>query len=165
MLLDHLCDHRFARRRNIGLAVCRKVGHGLLHDVHAQREGSLIEHGQGTHGHAALNPRVFNGGCRNAFAQHGRAFHHEGSKYPAGEKAARVVDHNWNLANGLHIVKSTGYRFVIGLFAANDFYQLHLVHRTEEVDADKFLWCHRGFGQAADRQGGCVGGKESTGFE
>jgi hypothetical protein len=145
------------------LPSAREVGAGLVQHVHAQRECGFVQHGQRAHGHAGLDAGVLDGGGRNAFAQHGRAFHHKGAEGAAGVEAARVVDHDGDLAQGLHIVKGAGHGFVVGLLAADDLDQLHLVDRAEEVDADELLGPVAGRGQAGDRQGRGVGGEEAAG--
>ena len=137
--LHHFFNEQLARGGHIGLAFSGKVGLGLFHHMHAQRHGGFVNHRQRAHGHAALQAGVFNRGGGDAFRQHGHTFHHESAKHPAGEKAARVVHHNRDLADGLHIVKCAGHGFVVGLFAADDLHQLHFVDRAEEVDADEFL--------------------------
>ena len=130
--------------------------------MQAQAECSFIQHGQRPHRHAALDAGVFDHRGRDTFAQHGSTLHHKGAEHPAGEEAARVIDHDGQLANGLHIVKSTGHGLVIGLRAADDLDQLHLVDRAEEMDADKLVRRHAGLGQTADGQGGGVGGEKAA---
>ena len=133
--------------------------------MNAERQRRLIEHGQRPDRHARLDAGVFNRGRRNAFAQHSRAFHDKSAKGAAGVKTARVIDHNRDFAERLHIVKGACHGLVVGLPPANDLDQFHLVHRTEEMDADEFFGSSAGFGQAADRQGRCVGCKKAAWHE
>jgi hypothetical protein len=123
----------------VSFALSGIVGTRLIQHMHAQTQRRFVQHCQRPNGHAALNAGVFNHRGRNAFTQHGCPFHHKRAKSAAGVKPAGVVHHNRDLAQRLHVIKGAGDRLVIGLFAADDFHQLHLVHRAEEMDADKFF--------------------------
>ena len=162
VLAHHVGNQHFTRAGHVGLALGLEVGARLLHHVQAQVQGHLIHHRQRTHRHAALHGRVLDCRCRDAFTQHRNAFHDKGAEDPAGEETARVVHHDRHLADRLHIVKGARHGFIVGLLAANDLDQFHLVDRAEEMDADEFFGGAAGRGQAADRQRGGVGGEEAA---
>ena len=161
-LLDHALDQQLARRGLVGLAFGGKVGPGLVQHVDGQRQRGLVQHRQRAHRQADLHGGVLDHRRRNALAQHGRAFHHVRAEGAAGVEAPRIVHHDRQLAQRLHVVVGACHGLVVGLPAADDLHQLHLVHRAEEVDADKLLRPAAGLGQPADGQGGGVAGKEAA---
>ncbi|MCY1535150.1 hypothetical protein D9M68_705430 [compost metagenome] len=135
--LDHALDQQFTRCGGVGLALGGKVGTGLVEHVNRERQCGLVQHGQGPHRHAGLHGSVFNHWRGNAFAQHGSAFHDEGAEGAAGVETARVVHHDGQLAQRLHVVVGARHRLVVRFLAADDLHQPHLVHRAEEMDADE----------------------------
>ncbi|MCY1170416.1 hypothetical protein D9M73_104860 [compost metagenome] len=139
-----------------------EVGARLVEHMHAECESGFVQHRQRSHGHAGLHGGVLDHGCRNAFAQQGRALHHKSAKGAAGVKTARVVDHDGHLAQRLHIIEGACHGFVVGGLAADDLHEFHLVHGAEEMNAHEFLGMCTGLCQARDRQRGGIAGKKST---
>src|SRR5690606_790597 len=80
-----------------------------------------------------------------------------------GEEAAAVVHHNGDLADLLHVVEGAGQGVIGGFLAHDDFNQLHLVHRGEEVQADEVVRLGGGLRQLGNGDGGGVGGKDTVG--
>src|SRR5690606_20683306 len=95
--------------------------------------------------------------------QHTDAFVNESTEDPGGEEAAAVVDHDGDLADLLHVVECAGQGVIGGFLAHDDFHQLHLVHRGEEVQADEVVRLGGGLRQLGNGNGGGVGGKDAVG--
>src|SRR5690606_33117365 len=115
--------------------------------------------------HAGQQTCVLDAGRMNALGQHTDAFVNESTEDPGGEEAAAVVHHNGDLADLLHVVECAGQGVIGSFLAHDDFHQLHLVHRGEEVQADEVVRLGGGLGQLGNGDGGGVGGKDAVGHQ
>ena len=156
-------NHRRRRMVRHSLAFGLQVLGRLLSDMAHQAEGHFIGHRQRPHWHAGLARFGLDHRRRHAFAEHGDAFVGKGAEYSRGKETATVVDHNRGFLDLQYEVKPSGQGFVAGARPLDDFHQGHLVHGAEEVQADELGLIGHRRGQAADGQGGGVGGDHRVG--
>ena len=145
------------RREAIGDAQPRVERQMRVMHLLGQDLGGFVMHLQRADGHADLPRRPLDGDGVHAVHDQRLAFVEIGAEDARGEEAAAVIDHDWDLADALHVVIGLAQRVFAGLLAHDDLDQLHLVDGREEMDADEALRLRAGFGEDGDRQGGGVG--------
>ncbi len=135
------------------LALRLQIPARLLADVAHQAQRHFIRHRQRPDRHPGLARLSLDHRRRHALAEHGNALVRKGAEHPRGEEAATVVDHDWRFLDLQDEVETAGQGGIAGSCTFDDLHQLHLVHRAEEMQADKTLLLGDRRRQAADGQG------------
>ena len=154
--LDHLLDDVFGRvawaRRPGRLVRCARLVADLEEQLHVQLVGKL----QRADRVAGLRRGLLDRRRRDALAEHRERLVDERPDHSRGEEAAAVVDDDRRLLDLRRVVERARQCRVGRLLAADDLEQRHLVDGGEEVQADEVLLALHAFGEAGDRQRGCV---------
>ena len=106
-----------------------QISQFLMQDIVRQFQRDFIQNRKRSHRHAGLDCDVFDHRGGDAFTEQRHPLIDEAAEDAAGVEAARVVDHDRRLAELQDEVVGACQRLIRCEPSADDFDQLHLVHR------------------------------------